>query len=120
MKASGQGVSMVVRIGVAFIGVLFLFGQLFVGIFEWYSVVAGLGGLILAGLAGLAARRSPVFARIAIIAGAAALSGLGVDYYDYHANQAAPGNYYPWFITLPYAAGILFLMAAAAAGAPRR
>ena len=120
MKDSSPGVHMVVRIGVAFIGFIFLFGQLFVGIFEWYSIMAGLGGLALAGLAGFPAARSPIFARIGIIAGAAALSGLGVDFHDYSANQATPGNYYPWFITLPYAAGIVFLMAAAGGGARRR
>lgn len=116
MKDFGLVVRTMVRVMVAFIGFSFLLGQLFFGIFEWHSTIAGLGGLAAAGLMGLPVKSGPTLSKVGIIGGVAGLLGLGVDIYDYYANLNGSGNYYAWFLTLPYAAGIIFLMVAARRG----
>ncbi|MBT8414283.1 MAG: hypothetical protein KJO30_08135 [Boseongicola sp.] len=53
---------------------------------------------------------------IGILGGCIALFGIGGGIYMHYTYYNSPGNYYAWFITLPFAAGIVFLMIAALRG----
>ncbi|MBT8459233.1 MAG: hypothetical protein HKP37_09720 [Boseongicola sp.] len=52
MRDLGMAVNMICRILVAFLVVIFLFGQVFIGIPEWFATAVGDGGFAPAGLTG--------------------------------------------------------------------
>ena len=84
----------------------FLFGQIFVGAFSIGGTLAGVGGL----LAGLLVGSGSARARRAALAGSAiGLIGAALHVTEYYATANMPGNYYPWFLTLPFAAGLVLL-----------
>ena len=116
LKDLALAINILVRMGVAFIGFIYLFSQLFFGDFQWPSTAAGLGGMVLAAITGWPHRLKTTLNRIGIVAGSIALLGVGAGVYNYYAYYNIPGNYHAWFITLPYTAGVIFLMIAAARG----
>ena len=116
MKDLMLAINILARLGVGFIGFIHLFAQLFFGDFDWSSTAAGLGGMVLAAITGWPHRFRPSLDRIGLIGGVFALLGIGGGIYNYYAYYDIPGNYYAWFITLPYVAGIVFLMIATLRG----
>ena len=120
MKDFGLVVSILVRIGVAFIGFTHLFAQIFFGSFGWIDTAVGLGSFAVAGLTGLPVKRQAILTKIGVFGGAVALLGIGAGIYMHYTYYDIPGNYYAWFITLPFAAAIVFLMVAAQRGVSLR
>ncbi|SMX22965.1 hypothetical protein BOA8489_01064 [Boseongicola aestuarii] len=113
MKDFGLVASILVRILVAFIGCTHLFAQLFFADFNPMATAVGLGAFAVAGLTGLPVKRSAFLTRIGIYGGCIALLGTAGGIYVHYAYYDTPGNYYAWFITVPFAAGSVFLMVAA-------
>ena len=109
-------INILARLGVGFIGFIYLFAQLFFGDFQWSSTAAGLGGMVLAVITGWPHRLRSLLDRIGIIGGIVALLGVGAGVYNYYAYYNIPGNYHAWFITLPYVAGVTFLLIATVRG----
>lgn len=120
MKDLDLVLNVICRLLVAFLAFIFLFGQAFVGNFEWFSTAAGIGGFAVAGLTGWPSRIGPLFNRIGIAGGALALIGVSFDIYDYYGFEQYPGNYYAWFIVLPFVCGIVYLMLMTLRGARLR
>lgn len=84
----------------------FLFGQIFTGSFSIGGTMAGIGGLV----AGILVGSSSAQARRAALAGSViGLAGAALHVMEYYATANVPGNYYPWFLTLPFAAGLVVL-----------
>ena len=113
MKDFGLAPSILVRILVAFIGFTNLLAQLFFADFDPMATAVGLGAFAVAGLTGLPVKRSDFLTRIGIFGGGVALLGIAGGIYAHYTYYDIPGNYYAWSITLPFAAGIIFLMVAA-------
>jgi hypothetical protein len=103
--AALQGLSQVVVLFVAIAG--FLFGQVFNGVFSVAGTLAGAGGVLAAGLATFRART--LLRRVVIAGCALGLAGAALDVYDYYSTSHASGNYYAWFLTLPFAAGLVVI-----------
>jgi hypothetical protein len=85
----------------------FLFGQLFAGDFSIGATLAGVGG-VTAGIL-MTFRFHFILLRVTVIGCAAGLLGAGIDVYDYYSTPHAPGNYYPWFLTAPFAVALIFI-----------
>lgn len=116
MKDWRLALNILARIIAAFLGFIFLFGQLFFAIFELHSTAVGLGAFLLAGLTGWPVSVAVILNRIGLLGGLAVLVGLGVDVWDYYAHHNTPGNYYAWEMTIALALSTLYLMNAARRG----
>lgn len=101
-------ISPIARLLVLFVAVAgFLFGQLFNGVFSLGGMLAGIGGALAAGLAGREHR--PDAMRLVRLGSALGLTGAALHVYEYYSTSQIRGNYYPWFLTLPFAIGLLVL-----------
>ncbi|MGH7586861.1 MAG: hypothetical protein ACREMH_11480 [Gemmatimonadales bacterium] len=85
----------------------FLLGQLFAGVASTAGMLAGIGGVLAAGPGVLLPRRTP--RRVTLAGCALGLLGAALHLYDYFGSPQVPGNYYPWFLTLPFVAGLLLI-----------
>lgn len=102
------------RIVVLFVAAAgFLFGQIFNGTFSLAGTLAGIGGLLAGTIRG-AARRGLVLAGCVM-----GLAGAALHAWEYYSAPQVSGNYYPWFLTLPFAAGLLLIAWAARHDGPR-
>lgn len=81
----------------------FLFGQFFAGHFSLAATLAGCAGLACSVGAIVLAANPTAQASWVRWAAIAALFGVGLDVASYWVYWAIPGNYYPWFLVVPYA-----------------
>jgi hypothetical protein len=44
------------------------------------------------------------------VLGVVGLAGAAIDLHEYYSVPHASGNYYPWFLTGPFALALLFIM----------
>ena len=116
MKDLDLALSILCRVVLAFMGVIFLFGQMFFATFEWHSTAMAVGAFLLAGLTGLPVGAGPKLTQIGLAGGAAALVATGVDIHAYYAAERSPGNYYAWFLILPFVGAAIFVMVTGARG----
>ncbi|MBT8459234.1 MAG: hypothetical protein HKP37_09715 [Boseongicola sp.] len=61
-----------------------------------------------------------MFSKIGLAGGAIARTEVGFDIYDYYGFEQYPGNYYAWFLVLPFILGVFYLMNKALRGARLR
>lgn len=83
-------------------GVGFLFGQFFAGHFSVAATLAGGTGLACSVGAVVLAARPVASASWVRWAALAAVLGVALDIAEYYVFSAIPGNYYPWFLVVPY------------------
>jgi len=86
----------------------YLFGQYFCGTFGMEMTVTGICGCMVAIFGGWRSR-SVLREVIVILCVIAALTGIGIQAYVYYTNYNCPGNYFGWFLIVPYAIGMVIL-----------
>lgn len=84
----------------------FLFGQLFAGHFSPAATLTGGAGVACAMAALRMATQGTWTARWVRWAAVCALAGVALDVADYYLYLDIPGNYYPWFLVVPFIACI--------------
>ena len=87
----------------------YLFGQLFVGMFDWAATISGFAAILASALGGKFGGASKPKAIFVIALCGASITGVGFDAYDYYKNLHMPGNYFGWFLKGPYVAGLLII-----------
>jgi hypothetical protein len=96
------------RLFVIFLGAAgFLFGQVFTGEFSFGGTLAGVGGVVAGALGSNSSR--PVAKYTVIGACAIGLVGAGLHAYEYYSVPHVPGNYYAWFLTVPFAIALMVI-----------
>ncbi len=89
----------------AFVGAMYLFGQLFFGAFAVAPTIAGVCG-VLAGTVG-AANRTSLWLLLPVCT--VGVMAVGADAYDYYVADHAPGNYYAWPEAVIFAVAFLLI-----------
>jgi drug/metabolite transporter (DMT)-like permease len=100
----------------AFGGVVFLLGQAFAGALSLAGMLGAVGGLAAAALASVQLR--PRLDTLLLAGCMVGLCGAALHVYEYYSTPHSPGNYYPWFITAPFALALSFLAVRAAMRRP--
>jgi hypothetical protein len=92
---------------VSCIGVFgFLLGEFFSGDFSLGATAAGVGGILSGALSWLSDDSRPM--RILIVLScAAAAAGVALNVYEFYEGPTLPGDYYAWFLMLPFVAALL-------------
>lgn len=102
------------RAFVVFVAIMgFILGQVLLGEFSIWKTLAGVFGIVAAGVLGRAEdwsqRWSLALAAICALAAAAVI----LDARDYFERYTLARNTYPWFLTVPYVLGLALIAAKA-------
>lgn len=97
-----------IRAVVLFVAAAFVLSQLFDGAFSLGGTLAGIGGVLTGALAALASR--PAVKRIVLTGCVLGLLGAALHAYEYYASPHLPGSYYAWFLTAPFALGLVLIV----------
>jgi hypothetical protein len=86
----------------------FLFGQVFNGVYSVAGMLGGIGGVLAGTLATLTSR--PVIRWVVMAGCVVGLAGAALHVYDYYSTPHVAGNYYAWFLTLPFGIGLIVIL----------
>lgn len=85
----------------------FLFGQVFNGVYSMAGTLAGIGGVLAGALVTWISR--PTVRWVVIVGCVVGLAGAALDVYDYYSTPHVSGNYYAWFLTVPFCFGLIVI-----------
>ena len=87
----------------------FFFGQLYFGVFNLGSTLAGVAGLVVGGMGAKMTQEGKSGAGLVLGLFALGFCGITIDAFAYYTKYNVPGNDFGWFLKAPYVAALGFL-----------